>query len=63
VKEVVVHSAGGGFTVMLNVLSAVEPLLSALKVKLAVPVVVGVPEMVLLVTSNPPVAPLRPMRL
>jgi hypothetical protein len=43
---VVVHSAGGGLIGMLNVLSAVAVPLLALKVKLAVPVVVGVPEMV-----------------
>jgi hypothetical protein len=59
---VVDQTAGAAFTVMLNVLSAVAVLLLALKVKLAVPDVVGVPEMVLLSTSNPPVAPLKPVR-
>jgi hypothetical protein len=46
-----------------KVLSVVNPLLLALMVKVAVPAVVGVPEIVLPETVRPPVAPLELTRL
>jgi hypothetical protein len=46
-----------------NVLSAVEPLLLALMVKVAVPTVVGVPDIVFPEKESPPVAPLELTKL
>jgi hypothetical protein len=46
-----------------KVLSVVKPLLLALIVKVAVPAVVGVPEIVLPEKDRPPVAPLELKRL
>jgi hypothetical protein len=44
-----------GFTVNVKVLSAIEPLLSALIVKEAVPTVLGVPEITFPEADRPPV--------
>jgi hypothetical protein len=52
-----------GLIGIVNVLSVEKPLLSALIVKVAVPAVVGVPEIVLPEKDNPPVAPLELTRL
>ena len=49
------NTGNAGLIPKLNVLSAIDPLLSALIVKFAVPTVFGVPEITLPEADNPPV--------